>query len=305
MADSAQNTNMPVKKQKKYLISLEETRSIVALVASIVVLFCTLAAVFYMIDRNTEGEEHPLHYFTVLSNLFSAIGATFMLPFAVEGVRKKRFVLPRWVVLFQFSGATCVAITMITSIAIILPTQGIEKMSGANFWLHVITPLSTVVLFQCVESGIAFKRREMFIALAPYWTYMFVYLIMVIFIGKERGGWSDFYMTQRFWPAWISIILMLAMGFLVAFLLRLIQNKRAAQSKKRVARMWSDNLEPTQLLIEAFGLGRYIGGKCSVEEVTVPLDIFSMMSDKYGVPVEKLTKAYMKGALDSISERRK
>lgn len=295
---------MPMKKHKKYLIALEETRSIVALISSIIVLFCTLAAVFVMIDNNQEGEEHPLHYFTVLSNLLSATGAAFMLPFAVEGVRKKRFVLPRWVVLFQYAGATCVAITMITSLAIILPTQGIEKMTGANFWLHIVTPACTVILFQSVESGIAFRRRDIPISLAPYWTYMLIYIIMVFVIGEQRGGWSDFYMTQTYWPAWVSVILMLTIGFAVSAAMRIVQNKRAERCKKRIARMWSRDLEPTQILIEAFGLGRYIGSKCSVEELTVPLDIFTMMSERYGVPAEKLTKAYIKGALDSIGERR-
>ena len=292
-----------MKKHKKYLIALEETRSIVALISSIVVLFCTLAAVFVMIDNNQEGEEHPLHYFTVLSNLLSATGAAFMLPFAVEGVRKKRFVLPRWVVLFQYAGATCVAITMITSLAIILPTQGIEKMTGANFWLHIVTPACTVILFQSVESGIAFRRRDIPISLAPYWTYMLIYIIMVFVIGEQRGGWSDFYMTQTYWPAWVSVILMLTIGFAVSAAMRIVQNRRAEQCKKRIARTWSRDLEPTQILIEAFGLGRYIGSKCSIEELTVPLDIFAMMSERYGVPAEKLTKAYIKGALDSIGER--
>ena len=292
-----------MKKHKKYLIALEETRSIVALISSIIVLFCTLAAVFVMIDNNQEGEEHPLHYFTVLSNLLSATGAAFMLPFAVEGVRKKRFVLPRWVVLFQYAGATCVAITMITSLAIILPTQGIEKMTGANFWLHIVTPACTVILFQSVESGIAFRRIDIPISLAPYWTYMLIYSIMAVVIGEERGGWSDFYMTQAFWPAWVSVILMLTIGFAVSAAMRIVQNRRAEQCKKRIARTWSRDLEPTQILIEAFGLGRYIGSKCSIEELTVPLDIFAMMSERYGVPAEKLTKAYIKGALDSIGER--
>ena len=276
-----------MKKHKKYLIALEETRSIVALISSIIVLFCTLAAVFVMIDNN----------------LLSASGAAFMLPFAVEGIRKKRFILPRWVVLFQYAGATCVAITMITSLAIILPTQGIEKMTGANFWLHIVTPAATVILFQSVESGIAFRRRDVLISLAPYWTYMLIYSIMAVVIGEERGGWSDFYMTQAFWPAWVSVILMLTIGFAVSAALRIVQNRRAEQCKKRIARTWSRDLEPTQILIEAFGLGRYIGSKCSIEELTVPLDIFAMMSERYGVPAEKLTKAYIKGALDSIGER--
>ena len=29
-----------------------------------------------------------------------------------------------------------------------------------NFWLHVVTPLATVVLLQCVESGVALTKLK-------------------------------------------------------------------------------------------------------------------------------------------------
>ena len=291
------------KNQKKYLIALEETRSVVALVSSILIFFITLAAVFILIGSTREGDENALHYFTVLSNLFSATGAAFMLPFAVEGVRKKRFVLPRWIVIFQYAGATSVAITMVSFLLLILPTQGIEMIKGTSFWLHIFTPSCTVILFQCVESGIAFDKKEMILSLIPYWVYMAVYSVMVVFIGKERGGWSDFYLTTAYWSAWISFIMMLALGSAISFVLFIIHNKRAEQSRRRIAKAWSDDLESTQLLIEAFGLGRYIGSKCSTEELTVPLDVFQAMEERYGICIEKLTKAYVKGALDSMRER--
>ncbi len=289
--------------QKKYLIALEETRSVIALICGILVFFCTLAAIYVMAETYIETNEPTLHYFTVWANLLSAVAAAFMIPYAVEGIRKKRFVLPRWVVLFQYAGAVCVAVTMVSSLALILPTQGIGAVTGPNLWLHIVTPALTVVLFQCVETGVAFQRRDMLFALAPYWTYMTVYFVMVIVIGKERGGWSDFYMTAAFWPAWVSVLLMLGVGAAVAATLRAVQNRRAAQSWRRIAGMWSDDLEPTQLLIEAFGLGRYIGANCAESELTVPIDIFTVMEERYGVSVEALTKAYVKGAADARKER--
>ena len=292
------------KTQKKYLIALEETRSIIALISGTIVFVFTLGAVFYMLNTTPDDEENALHYFTVLSNLLAATGAAFMIPYAVEGIRKKRFVLPRWVVLFQYSGATCVAVTMFSSLVLILPTQGMKSMAGPNFWLHVVTPACTVILFLCVETGIAIKCKEIIIPMIPYCAYSAVYTVMVVAIGKDRGGWSDFYMTQTFWPAWISFLLMMGIGFTVAAIMRIIHNKHAKMSWKRISGMWSSDLEPSELLVEAFGLGRYIGAHCSREELTVPLDIFYLMSEKYDVPVDKLTRAYVKGALDAIGERK-
>lgn len=292
-----------LRKNNRYLISVEETNSVVAMDAGIIIYLITLISVFYMLRYTPHANEHPLHYFTVISNLLSATGAAFMFPYAVEGIRKKRFILPRWLVLFQYSGATCVTITLVSSLAIILPTQGITSLAGANFWLHIITPFLTVLLFESVETGYAITFRESLIALIPYWIYMSIYSVMVLIIGKENGGWSDFYMTKAFWPAWVSIILMLGIGLGVSAILRLVQNMRAKQNRRRISKMWTENLEPHEILVEAFGLGRHIGARCSKEEITVPLDVFTMMSKRYNVSVEKLSKAYLKGAFDAINER--
>ena len=290
--------------RKKYLIALEETRSIVALSAGILVLVCTVVSVFIMIERYIGTSEHPLHYFTVWSNLLSALAAAFTIPYAAEGIRKKRFVLPRWIVLLQYAGATCVATTMAAALAIIWPTQGIKAVTGVNFWLHIVAPVLTLVLFQCIETGVSLSRKDFLLPLIPFGFYMSVYFVMVVLVGKENGGWSDFYMTLAYWPGWVSALLMTAVCSAVSLLLRLVQNKRAAQSWKRISRAWSEDLEPTQLLIEAFGLGRYIGTHCAVSELTVPLDIFMLMSKRYSIPLEKITKAFFKGALDAVEEKR-
>ena len=89
----------------------------------------------------------------------------------------------------------------------------------------------------------------------------------------------------------------------VAAVLRRIYNRRAVQSWRRIARMWSEDLEPTELLIEAFGLGRYIGAACDGGELAIPLDIFKVMAQRYDVSLEKLIKAYVKGALDAAEEK--
>ena len=287
------------KQKKKYLIALEETRSILALAAGTLVFICTLLCVFWAIGVFDAG---MLQYYTLLSNLLAAVGAAFMIPYAVEGVRKKRFVLPRWVVLFQCAGAVCVTITMVTALGLILPTQGARQaFEQFNFWLHVVTPLATVVLFQCVESGVSLTKREMLLALVPYWAYMLTYLVMVVLLGR----WKDIYSVTAYLPVWVSFPVMLVLGLAIAAVLRRIQNRRAAQSWSRIARMWSGDVERTELLIEAFGLGRYIGAVCDAGELTVPLDIFKAMAERYGVSIDALTKAYVKGALDAVEEKTK
>ena len=297
--------NKGARNQRKYLISLAERQSMLALVAGLIVFFCTMAAIIIWAESFDPTDEQPLHYFTALSNLVSAIAAAFMIPYAVEGIRKKHFMLPRYIVLFQFAAATCVAITMFTSLAIILPTQGLMAVTGYTFWLHVVTPLFALILFQCVETGTTISRRTAILCLIPFWLYIAVYYIMVVVVGKENGGWSDIYMAQAFWPAWVSVLLFLAMGFIMAMVMRAIHNLRARQFWKRVTRLWTDDTLPEEMLVEAMGLGRYIGKRFGQdEELTVPMGLFSMMSERFGLPVEKLINAYVYGALDSMSDVR-
>ncbi len=154
--------------KKEYLISLYHTRSLIALVAGLLVLCLAMTAVAIKIMVYANAEENRLHYFTVQSNILAAIGAAFLIPYAIEGIRKKRFTLPRWLVVFHYACASCAAITFTASMAIILPVQGITAVTGTDFWMHLIVPICNVILFQCVETGISLDRRDTLIVQMPY-----------------------------------------------------------------------------------------------------------------------------------------
>ena len=293
---------IPLNGKKQYLISLNHSRSVIALVVSALVMNLTFMA--FVMGLQTFGEEMEsiFHYFTVLSNLFSATGAAFMLPYAVEGIHHKRFVLPRWILLFQYCGAVGLSITMTASLLIILPTTGKNAVTGMNFWMHIVIPLLAVVLFELVETSVIFTWRETAIALIPFWTYMTIYYIMVVIVGKENGGWEDIYRTTYYWPAWISALLMLAVGMGQAVLLRWIHNRRARQSIARMTRLWQADMDPVELKVEAFGLGRYMASQANEVFVTLPIDIFAIISKRFGIPMYDLARAYIRGVCDSYSE---
>ena len=121
------------KTKKEYLISLYHSRSVVALVAAVLAFCIIMIAVMVKLLVYASASENRLHFFTVLSNLLAAVGASFMIPYAVEGIRKKRFTLPRWLIVFQYAGATCVAITFVVSIAVICPRRGSPQSPGRIF----------------------------------------------------------------------------------------------------------------------------------------------------------------------------
>lgn len=289
--------------RKQYLITLQKRRSIVAVIAGILILSLTFMAIIQGVQDSGDDHEGLFRYFTVLSNIFSAVGAAFMIPYAVEGIRRKRFALPRWIVMFQYCGASGVLITLTSTLIFILPLRGAAAVTGMNFWLHLVTPVLTVILFECVETGAFFRLRDMLLALIPYWTYMLVYFLMVIVVGEENGGWADIYYTAAFWPAWVSAIMLFALGLGEAALLRYIHNRRARESRGRMTGLWKDDLDTVELKIEAFGLGRYMADHSDETSAAIPLDIFRMMSERYHVPVYDLTKAYLKGVCDIMAEK--
>ncbi len=175
-------------------------------------------------------------------------------------------------------------------------------VTGTNLWLHLVAPVCTVILFLSVEAGISLSRREALLCLIPFFAYMAVYFIMVVLIGKENGGWSDFYMTQAFWPVWISALFALAIGCVVSTVLRILQNRCAVQTWKRITIRWSEDIESVDLLADAQSYGHSMGTNCTGGEMTIPIDIFFIMSERYGIALYSLIDAYINGALDSLED---
>ena len=290
------------KSQKEYIIAINDRKSRRALVAALAVSVCTYIAVVYSILENLSGES-TFHYFTTLSNLLSAAGAMFMLPYAVEGIRKKRFTMPRWISLFQYAGAVSVFITMFCASTIISFTLGPAFAFGeSRFWLHLVVPVLAIVLFLAVESGHYLTKKDTVIAQIPFWAYVLVYGIMVLGVGKDRGGWEDIYRTVGILPVWMVVLLMLAIGYGAAVILRVIHNRIIDRDLQALTARWDDGISSVELRIEAYGLGRYMARRLDKTEIVIPVDIFQLMMKKSDVTLDELSNAFTKGVLNGLEE---
>ena len=219
-ANSAIKSAVP---KRIYMINLYKRRSKIALAAGIMVMAFNFYAIStgllnqYAIKMN-DPSFAMFHYFTVNSALFSSIGAGFMIPYALEGIRKKRFVFPKWITLFQFAGAICTTMTMIFSIFFIFPTQGVEMaFGGPNFWMHTVCPLLSLVLLFSVEIDRTLSKKDVFICMIPFIVYSFFYIYNAILLGEELGGWRDFYMFVAWIPAAFSLPMVYVFFFFIAF----------------------------------------------------------------------------------------
>ena len=295
---------------RRYMISLYKKRSIVAFIAGTLAFALSFRAIAGgLVTVHLQQIEEPgyslFHFFTINSNILSGIGAAFLIPYAIEGIRKKRFVFPKWITLFQYSGAICTTLTMLFSILFIFPTQGPEMaFQGMNFWLHIVCPIMALLLLFMVETDVKLSVSETLFCMLPFFLYTLIYITNVVLLGEEYGGWRDIYLVNTYVPAVISAPLMYMFALGVAFSIRYHYNRFVKIRHEQFISMWDDNASEVEINIEVYGLGKYNGERFETNNIAVPIDIFEALSKKYGMDVSKLCSIYNKGLIDGIKQHR-
>ena len=298
-------SNPEKKKKREYLIEIQKWRSVIALMSCIITYVLSIFAIvasLIMYTRENWNLSDFFRYFTTLSNMVTGISAGFIIPFAINGIRKKRFVYPHWLSMMHYTGTIATTMTMIFTLVFILPFDPEFALGDYNFFLHIICPIAILISFQLVEFGRELTRRDSLVCLIPFFLYTWVYLIMVVFIGKENGGWEDLYMLNTFVPFYISMPLVWILAYFIAFLIRLPHNSLVKIRKEKLRGNWSSDLEPVEIGIEIYGLGRYNGLTGEKSDLIIPYDILEIIADKYSIKIETLVKAYTKGLISGVKE---
>lgn len=132
-------------------------------------------------------------YFTIDSNILAAVMCLLMVPCNIRTL-KDGGELPRWVLVCKFIGTSAVTLTLLVVLLYLGPTMGYRAMfAGKNLYLHLICPLLAIVSYVFFEHNGGGKKRSSLPGVIPTFIYANVYLVMVIVVGKENGGWADFY----------------------------------------------------------------------------------------------------------------
>ena len=168
-------------------------------------------------------------FFTTDSNVLVAISSFVIVLFIAKGV-KSEVHFPKWVLVFKFIGTVCVSLTLLTVLFFLGPTLGYDKMfSGNNLHLHLICPLLALVSFIFFESG-KLTLKYSSLALIPIIIYGCLYFVQVVIVGKENGGWDDFYGFNNSGKWYISCVIMFVASFLIASTVLFLHNKMAHKS---------------------------------------------------------------------------
>ncbi len=293
---------------RQYMIELQQGRSVMALIACIITLVFTSGAIIAAVAGRVRSGLSPLHafrFFTTLSNSLTFFASGFIFPYAVNGIRMKRFVYPRWLSMVHYSGTVCTTLTFVFAMTFILYYDPQMAIGGSNFFLHVICPIAVLISFEMVESGYSYRIKDAFICLIPLLIYSLVYTTMVVFIGEARGGWDDMYKLNTFVPFYLSFPFMWALAIGISFAINRSSSYLIRKREKDMLFSLDRFIDPVEIKLEVFELGRFYGAHDDENDMSIPFDLLRMLADHYsmGVDLKGLVEMYTSGLLAGIEEK--
>ncbi len=284
-----------------YLTNFYRIRSIIALCCGI----CTLILAFYGIIAGVIRSIAYTHtygftsfiYFTMISNTLALFAVAFVIPYAVEGIKKKRFVLPKWVAMINFISATSIAIVLAFVLSVISWTSPQDAFGGINLILHIHCPFLILISFFQVENRYKYSMKDCLIGCIPFFIYAIVYYIEVGLIGEKNGGWPDIYHVQEYVPSAVAAPILMIFGLIVSCIIAAISNYLTKKREKKMFSHWEKDIDSIEAKIEAYGLGNMMSNAEDKNNIVVPMDILEYIAQKTNVKTEELIKSYIKGVI--------
>ena len=284
------------------MINLQHWRSAVALLACCICITACYYAVgesfIYYVANDMDLSEY-FRYFTTISNLLTLIASCFVIPYAITGFRTKRFVMPKWLCIMFYSGVVNITLTLVFTICFISWYDPLFAFTGSNFYLHIVCPFMVLISFYHVEASYRYTKRDSLIAMIPFAIYSVFYLCNVVVTEK----WPDLYMLNTFVPFWFSFPALYLVAYCLATLLRKTSNYMKDRRQDLLLKDWDDNIDPIEINIEIYGLGRYYGTIGDEYDLSIPYDLMQALAKKYSLNAEDLAKIYVKGLMDAVNKK--
>lgn len=205
-------------------MSSDKIRALISLAGNAVIVIATAVCILRDIFRRRDGDDLPnrrknlktFRFFTTDSNVLAALTALILLPFELIRLTGGAQA-PQWAILLKYAGTAAVAVTMLTVLVFLGPTQGYGRMlGGPGLWVHLICPLLAVITFLFFDGGQPICYALSLTAVLPVVIYGGVYLTEVIIVKR----WEDFYGFNRSGVWYVSLALMLIGAFVVVLELR-------------------------------------------------------------------------------------
>ena len=288
---------------------INKMRCIVGLAICLIVIFLTMFSLTlnianYYNDVTPEAGIGTLRMYTTLSNILATLAASICIPFQIDGLRKNKYKLPRWVVEVMLVGAVGVFLTFFVAITFISITNGFTyaMFFHSNLFMHTLNPIFITLLFTVAVSDWKIKFSRAFIAIIPTFIYAFVYFIMVCVVK----AWRDHYQIVDVMPWPISFILIMAISFGIAQLLMFLHNSMNKTVNKNIERYYkeSPDYEFEKITYAIAKLAKEESAFYSEgDDIYIPVDIIKMLSDRYNtstLPLDIQYDIYLENYLANI-----
>lgn len=290
-------------------IAFNRKQCLFALISAIIVVLCVCIGVTINLTNllNDDFENvgiKTFFMFTVNSNIFVAFGMMMVIPYAIDGLRKNNYHLPNWIVVFLHVGTTAIALTFIISLCFLAPTKGFGPIfTGSNFFLHGVCPIFTLLSFLFFISDHKVSLKESLWTLVPIIAYGSVYFIMVLVIGEENGGWSDFYGFATKIPPLVSVIVLPLFAYGVALLVRWQHNRLYTRRKKHEAALYKDNFEGTDVRAAIAEAGRLRAASQTVSDIVVPARVIEIIVQGSDCTVDEGCSIFLSAYLEALGHK--
>ena len=290
------------------LVRRNRIQCICALISCAIVVICVCIGVtmnlttLYDEDFDNMGIR-TFCMFTVNSNILAAISAFTVIPYAIDGIRKKEYVLPNWVVVFMMTGTTAVALTFLVSLFVLSPVKGFVLIfTGSRFFLHGVCPILNILAFCLFITSHRVTVKQTFYSLIPVAIYAIIYFIMVVVITEARGGWNDFYGFATRLPLWIPVVAIMPLTFGIATLLRLWHNNSFARRRRNEAQIFLDYFEGKSAEEILFEMGKARAKLQPYGDVIVPTLVIKkiVFFTESAMSLEEACRLYLDGYLHAV-----
>ena len=240
-------------------------------------------------------------YFTIVSGVYGLIVMIMLIPFAINGLINKRFTYNRWMAMLHYSTAICTSVVFVFALCFISFYDPILAFGGYNFNLHFICPVMILVAFLTVESATQFTIKDSLICIIPIIVYSLIYFYNVVVVHN----WEDLYNFNTYLPFYISMPLIYLFVFLIADVLRRLNNIKNRYVRKSLTKSWDNDVDAVSIKIDLYGLGRYVGLHGESNSINLNFDVLTTIADAYDIKMEELINAYTKGVIDGQKEKQK
>lgn len=304
-----------MKKEKRIANAREinKMRCIVGLVICSIVIFLTLFSLtlnitnFYN-DITPESGIGTLRMYTTLSNILATLAASICIPFQIDGLRKNKYKLPRWVVEVMFVGTVGVFLTFLVAVSFISITNGFyyAMFFHSNIFMHTLNPIFITLLFTVAVSDWKIKFNRAFFTIIPTFIYAFIYFIMVCVVKS----WRDHYQIVNVMPWPITFILIMLIAFSISLLLMFLHNSTNKVVNKNIERYYKESpdyeFEKITYAIEKLAKEEskyYSEG----DDIYIPVDIIKLLSERYKtstLPLDIQYDIYLESYLINIHKKK-